>query len=66
MIVLGLGLGLFLDHETLSALDAVLAATVLASDRLTGLVSADAAISPEVVEKVSHLEHVRTVKTLKF
>ena len=30
------------------------------------LVSADAAIAPEVVEKVSHLEHVRTVKPLKF
>jgi len=30
------------------------------------LVSVDEAITPEVVEKVSNLEHVRTVKALKF
>ncbi|MCH8348597.1 MAG: ACT domain-containing protein, partial [Proteobacteria bacterium] len=30
------------------------------------LVSVDEAIAPEVVDKVSHLEHVRTVKSLQF
>ena len=51
---LGVALDLFVAHGALGAFDAVLAATVLGSDRLTGLVSADRAFG--TVPRLDHLD----------